>query len=431
MDRLEWIKYSMRQKLHYKLKWTLENFTELIPNNNGEYNGEFVSIKQGKVLVKYNEEFVELVDQKIGNPVFDLFEKIRVTKEEVPNLEEDKITTTIAKVIFNDILLVRGMKNHIPFIKGKLDLKKDILNKIPAIVAHKEKNFTANDLIDLSDGISALTNYGDYFVSSGEMDRLLPPDGLNKIRDKVWNKYETKYGKEWVKNKRYTNEYEKEMLNELKDKLKDDPAFGVLLRGKIINVCLKKLFISAGSEQGFNNDDIQPYVKRGLFEGVINLSEDETVSLYNSMILASVSRGMETQFGGVIAKFILRALSNVIVEVKKDCGTSQCLEILVEKDNAQAWDGFTMVAKSGNKYELTIDELNKMIGKKIKIRHFSQCLLPLNICGVCAGRLLRNSPNKIALAVTDISTALLIGSLKSLHGKDQKNVDIDLNECII
>lgn len=130
---------------------------------------------------------------------------------------------------------------------------------------------------------------------------------------------------------------------------------------------------------------------------------------------------------GYWEKLIESAFNTVKMdEPGSDCGSDKYIEVVLTEKNQDAFMYSYMVKANGKLEELTMENLDKYLNKKIKFRYSGFCKSKTGICNCCAGNFFYRRGNKnIGMAVAQIPTILKLRSMKAFHNSTISTVEID------
>lgn len=227
------------------------------------------------------------------------------------------------------------------------------------------------------------------------------------------------------------------MMNELLDFAKDymegDPSMDMFLsgaRGSIGNN-FKNMFVMKGIIANPDPNAKQKYTvaKSCYIDGI---SPEEYVLFANSLAAGPYARSKKTANGGYLEKQFLAAFQNIqLLPAGSDCGTKKTIKITLTKKNSKLWL-YSFMVEGSRLVELTSDNINKYIGKTVKMRFSALCEAKDGCrCNMCMGNLpyRRGSSANIGTALTVIPSTLKNISMKSFHDSTQKLVEMDINKA--
>ena len=425
ITKLEYLKYAIEGTLLDNLDWYMAMMSLPID----EYvKNTYYRIIDKRYQVKVGDEWSILTDADYKDPIFRSNFKVIVTKEMLINVAED-IETTFGSVIVNYILLTSNFKDIVPFVNGgfKLtDIENNVIAKLLVDDGTGEAgvNIEVKDYIKFVDSCSFLKNLAPLVSVSSTPKTLLAPPGLKEYKAKVMAEMIKRDGPDVFKDYAKVAELEGKLKAFDAEWLKDDPSYGKMLSGKVLNVARAKMFLTHGAEVGFNPQDDADLVANSLEEGWPTEPE-QLAAMFNTTRIGSISRGMETQKGGLMAKILLRVSNSVISP--GDCGTKFGKSVKVTPTLANALSGRYHI-KAGKSVNIeSNDDANGLIGSTIILRSPQYCKEPGdNYCSVCSGDGLAAYPTGIPLLMTEMGGTVLLSAMKKMHGGSLKTLKLDI-----
>lgn len=222
---------------------------------------------------------------------------------------------------------------------------------------------------------------------------------------------------------------EKQILDYVtNDLLKDDPALDPYLSGAGGTLAnnFKNMYIMKGA---IRNPD--PNAKKefniATSSFIDGIQPNEYSLLANSLAGGPYARAKKTELGGYWEKLIEAALNTVKIDGKgTDCGSKDYIEtVLTEKDTAAFIYNY-MIKNDGSLEELTSENIDKYIGKKVKFRSTLFCKSETGVCNCCAGNFFyRRGTDNPGLACASIPTVLKLKSMKAFHDSTISTTEID------
>ena len=135
------------------------------------------------------------------------------------------------------------------------------------------------------------------------------------------------------------------------------------------------------------------------------------------------SKSMKVREGGHLEHLFMNSTAHLKVKNDTDCGTKNYYSIILTKKNAKDWYYSNMVNSSGNLVELTPENADKYIGKKVNFRFSGMCNhKDGTICNACAGNLFK----RIGINNIGITTSIMGSSIKNKSMKRFHDTNIDL-----
>jgi len=213
----------------------------------------------------------------------------------------------------------------------------------------------------------------------------------------------------------------KELLEYARELMKDDPAMDMFLSGAggSFENNFKNMFIMRGSVQDPDPRKSYNIITSNYIDGV---SKEEYSKLANTLAAGPYSRSKKTELGGYWEKLLLVAFQHVVLlDPDTDCGTKRYIEVNVTDKNIGSIMYCYVIMDNGELIEITSENKDKFIGKKIKIRFSSMCEAKNGICNKCAGNLFyRLGIRNIGASTPQIPSKLKVLSMKLFHD-DQLN----------
>jgi hypothetical protein len=221
---------------------------------------------------------------------------------------------------------------------------------------------------------------------------------------------------------------EDELIAYAKDILKDDPGLDVYMSGAggSIDNNFKNLYLMKGAVRNPDPTAKQEFniMESNFTDGV---SADEYSLLANTLAAGPYARAKKTELGGYWEKLFGAALQNITIdEPGSDCGTDKYITIELTSKNINDYMYNYIIKDNGALEELTSDNIDKYMNKKVKMRFSIFCKSKTGICNMCAGNLFnrRNSKN-IGLACIQIPSTLKVRLMKGFHDSTIKISEID------
>lgn len=426
ISKKDFLKYSIDNKNVLKLEWVIAVFSILMEDS------KYVKLGLGNELIVIidNEEYI-LENAIKNNPVFTPTDKISIEKLFIENLTED-IDTTVGRVLLNYILLCYNFKDKVPYINGIIkvsDIESKYIAKLLKDNIKEHDDISVQEYLDFVDACLYLENWADVISYSSTLKSILPPPGVKEYRNKLIKEVIATKGKEALNDYTVIADIENKLKEYDKEFLKDDPSYGKLLDGKILDNSRKKLFLMTGAARNFKEDTNAEMLETSLSEGwdkdPVKLAEQ-----FNSIRYGAFARGKETFKGGLAAKILLRATSSMLIE-KHDCGSKSYKNWEVTKDNAKYLVGRYILS---NDNLLCIEDesiASTYVNKTVKLRSPMYCLAKgENICSICIGKSLSENENSIPLLITSIGEVMLKSSLKKVHNNNVSTTELNLMEAI-
>lgn len=223
---------------------------------------------------------------------------------------------------------------------------------------------------------------------------------------------------------------EKELLEYAKEILKDDPSLDVYDSGAggSFENNFKNMYIMKGAVRDPDPNAKQEYniATSNYINGV---SADEYSIFANSLAAGPYSRAKKTEIGGYWEKLFVSAFQTILLDdPDSDCGTDKYITVDLNDSNISSYMYNYIIKSNGELEELTSDNMDKYINKKVKMRFSCFCKSKMGVCNKCAGNFFyrRGEGNRnIGLATVQIPSKLKLTAMKAFHDSNIKTVQID------
>lgn len=419
MTNIEYFKKVLNTTTIESIKWFYSAFS-LNPGEN-----DYLYLDNNNYNVKLPEGEFKIDNITTQRPLLMFKEPMVITSNDLINVKNN-IETTIGRVIFNRLVLVRNFGNKIDYINEKTNV-----GKIESEIAKRMFNtdiITVPEYLNFTKACGFMEALSRLTTVSATYKNMLPPDGIEEFKMKLIKEFEEKYGKNWYEDRIKIVEFEKRLKEYDNEWMKGDPTDGNLTSGKVKENARTKMFLTFGAELGFDKTTAKPnLVVNSLSQGYPR-NKRQLAQMNNTTRSASYARGKETQEGGAVAKVLLRAIGAVSV-VDGDCGSKIGKLIRVSKDIVKSLNGRYIIE---NGVSRPIKDFTPYLDKEIYIRSpmFCKSDISTSICSVCAGEVLSEYKDSIPLMVNNISSAILGASMAAMHNAVIKTTNLDIREVI-
>lgn len=249
---------------------------------------------------------------------------------------------------------------------------------------------------------------------------------INKKKMELYNKYKKEIDSG---NSVVAEKMEKELLAFAEEYMGDDPSMDMFLSGGggTYGNNFKNLYIMKGPIR-----DPDPNAKQEFNVALSNfcdgVSQDEYFLFANSLATGPYARGKKTETGGYWEKLAVSALQYIILDDEgTDCGTTHYIQPTLDKDNIEMYM-YSYIIEGSKLVELTSQNMDKYVGKKVKMRFSSMCKRTKNgkICSKCAGNMFyRIGFRNIGVACSSVFSTMKNKCMKSFHDGTLQMVEID------
>lgn len=345
------------------------------------------------------------------------------------------VLTTAGLYIYNMHIIAPCFGTMIPYINEPVNGK--VLGKISKTIATAllDKKISPQNYKLYNNRLTRLASCCGFLMDGLSEELITPNPVVEKAKKELFEKYKDEIKKN--NSTLYVDKIENKLLEIAENELKMSPNYTLYQKG--------------GKPSFSNNYKNNMLTVGPLMDPITGKyiiatnSYDEGVNLEtfavacNKAIYASYNRGVKTQDGGAMTKY-LYALMHSIQSGKpgSDCKSTKYRDVLLTKKNFDKyvyrfiWNG--KKDKDGNNIiiELTEDNIDEYIGKVIKLRSPMYCKVPGNtICSVCLGSVFeRMGLKNIGLTTTTPSSVIMNKSMKAMHDISVKLADIDLFKYI-
>lgn len=216
-----------------------------------------------------------------------------------------------------------------------------------------------------------------------------------------------------------------ELLAYARELLKDDPSMDMYnsgARGTFENN-FKNMFVMRGIVSDPDPTKGYNIITSNYIDGV---SKDEYSMLANTLAAGPYARSKKTELGGYWEKLFLSAFQHIILlDEGSDCGTTRTITVSITNKNIK--DLMYNYVVSGDKLiEITSENMNKFIGKTVKMRFASMCESKNGICNKCAGNLwYRIGVRNAGAATPQIPSRIKLLSMKLFHDSQVEFTEMD------
>ena len=388
------------------------------------------NIKEEDITTSF---FMEMFGEFDGKCRFHTYDEITIPPNSYGKDKKNKnsFTTTVGIYIFNKYFIEQDLFDL--FEHGYLneEITDSTFGKINKILSYAlaEDRITVNTLKRYLQKtqktmpyVSIIApNYTDKFITSSRVISKKKEELLKKNKEAIEREDEL-----------VATRIEKELLDYAQDYLKDDPAMDMFNSGARGNVSnhFKNMFVMKGAIK-----DPDPNAKHKYHIATSNLIDgikpEEYTLFSNSLAAGPYSRAKKTEVGGELERLFLYAYQDVMLdEPGSDCGTKRYITVNLTKDNVSDWM-YCYIIEGDKLVELTSENMNKYIGKKIKVRFSSLCENKNGkICNKCAGNLdYRRGLNNTGITTTFVASTMKNISMKSFHDSVARTTVMDIRKA--
>ena len=341
------------------------------------------------------------------------------------NKNSNIIKTTVGIWVFNKAFIEQDLFELFGYINEPITSKmfKKINKRVSyAVVEDKVPLDALKRLITKTEKFQPYCN----ILSASITENMMSiPKAISKKKQELLKKYEKELDEH---DPVVSQKIEQELIKDCKEMLKDDPSIDMINSGAKIdwNNNFKNMFVMKGASK--NPDPLNPngeytVIKSDLTTGI---KPDEYAAFSDSLAFGPYARAKKTADGGAWEKIFVKALEHLtVLEEGSDCGTKRYKEILLTGDNIDDWM-YSYIVEGSRLVELTSDNRDSYIGKKVKLRYSGLCESEKGICNKCAGNLFtRLGIKNVGVASYVIPAKIKLKSMKNFHDSTVKTFDME------
>ena len=341
------------------------------------------------------------------------------------NKNSNIIKTTVGIWVFNKAFIEQDLFELFGYINEPITSKmfKKINKQVSyAVVEDKVPLDALKRLITKTEKFQPYCN----ILSASITENMMSiPKAISKKKQELLKKYEKELDEH---DPVVSQKIEQELIKDCKEMLKDDPSIDMINSGAKIdwNNNFKNMFVMKGASK--NPDPLNPngeytVIKSDLTTGI---KPDEYAAFSDSLAFGPYARAKKTADGGAWEKIFVKALEHLtVLEEGSDCGTKRYKEILLTGDNIDDWM-YSYIVEGSKLVELTSDNRDSYIGKKVKLRYSGLCESEKGICNKCAGNLFtRLGIKNVGVASYVIPAKIKLKSMKNFHDSTVKTFDME------
>ena len=212
-----------------------------------------------------------------------------------------------------------------------------------------------------------------------------------------------------------------ELLDYSRELMSEDPAMDMFSSkaGGSYENNFKNMFVMRGGVKNPDPTKGYNFIYSNYVDGI---TKEEYGDLANTLSAGPYARSKKTEVGGYWEKLFMAALQHIVLaDEGSDCKTDRYIEEYLDKSNMYMFM-YSYVISGGKLEEITSDNRDKFMNKKVKLRFASMCeLKDGKICNKCAGNLFyRMGIKNVGAATPQIASKLKLMSMKLFHD-DQLN----------
>ncbi|HXQ32679.1 MAG TPA: hypothetical protein VN843_01530 [Anaerolineales bacterium] len=435
MKRLDYLKKALNHDLASNLSWITSAFciVKESPQSylSNPYPFRLISTHARYQFINAEKQIEEIEDSQTKEPLLRFKDQLEVDKTWAPNITSS-ITCTVGNLIFNSVSILPSFGSKYPFTNGKISLSihEDYIAKrltdTPRDNSQRDQSkIYVDEYLIFQDTLIYLEQLAPMTNWSATRKLISRPDGIKEFRQKLLKEYEGRINDPTV-----FAEYEEKLRNYDKEWLKDDPSYGTFIKGKILDIARKKMFLAIGIPERLDLKSKMVPITSTLEDGQPTDPIQRTAIL-NGSRFGSYSRGTETINGGVVSKTVIRIGNNYKIDIE-DCGTTFGLHTSYTKESINDLVGRIVIEDKKMIPILTTEQAEYYLGRTIVVRSPAFCKAGPGdrLCKSCSGPALSQYQDGLAIPLTEISQLILTQSLKAMHGKFLSTARADLERVL-
>lgn len=435
MKSLDFLKLALQNNLVSNLGWIYSAFCVTKEGAQAyledPYFLRIVGAHGAYKFVNKEGNLEDLEGTSTAEPLFRFKDRVKVDLTWAPNIK-DSVECSIGNLVFNYVSILPSFGPKYPFASGKLAIADHENYIAKRLTDNPEKGkdrdqdkIYVDEYLRFKDTLIFLEQLAPITSWSATRKGISKPEGIDKYRAELLTEYKGRLNDPTV-----FAEYEGKLKAFDKEYLKDDPAYDTFIKGKVLDISRKKMFLAIGIPERLDlKDPIVPITKT-LEEGQPTDPLEYTAVL-NGARFGSFSRGAETVKGGTVSKSIIRVGSNFKIDME-DCGTTLGINKTYSKDTINYLVGRTIIEKNNFIFIEKIEQANHYLGKPVLIRSPATCQAGPGdrLCKRCSGAGLSQHKEGIIIPLMEISSIILNQALKAMHGSVLSTAEVDLESAL-
>lgn len=384
-----------------------------------------------ELLNNTSSTIMELFGEFNGKSRFNPYDIIEIPANSYgPEGKKNKkaFKTTVGIWIFNKYFIEKDLFDIFKYINKSINdgVFGDINTKLSYALA--EDKITVKQMADYNMKCQLFMGYVSILSPNYTEKMLTCTKAINKKKKELIDKYrkELEAGDEVVATK-----MEKELLDFAVEYMKGDPSMDMFLsgaRGSIGNN-FKNMFVMKGVIKDPDPNAKQPY-KVATSNYIDGISPEEYALFANALAAGPYSRAAKTANGGHLEKLFMNALQHIVAGPEgSDCKTKNTITVTLDKKNIKSYM-YSYIKEGDKLIELTSENMDKYLGKKVKLRYASLCEFKDGVkCHKCMGNAwYRLDKTNAGAASPKIPSTLKNISMKAFHDSVQRLEPIDIDK---
>ena len=412
------VEYFDKALMNYFKNQEYYEIVQLNDNSGKNYVAEvYASVDD---LVKKKSVYVTILSDNVEQRLMSEVDTLDLEPGDVANVEE-KITTTVGRVLFNYLIFVEPFGktfkfNNKPVNLGKGDVTKDINRAL------LDKKISVDSYKVCLDRLFYLGHFTELCTPGFTERSITTTDEIEVRKKELYEKY-----KDTLNDPQTISKIEDELIALDKAYMKGDNSlrFYTPQGSKPFDLYRKKLYITVGGIEAFSKDSSKYEFLRNSLEDGLRV---EDLSIYgNESRKGSYQRGHETQKGGYLTKLVIRAFHDSSVTID-DCETKRGVMIDFNLIPIEKFIGRYILLQ--NKWVELTNSLAKTLPKNhpYLMRSPMYCQCKNGFCYKCIGKLFAELDVKqLSLTIVDITTTFMLASMKNMHGSKLELFELQPN----
>lgn len=391
-----------------------------------------LSIKEEDITTSFiMENFADFGDGPRFQP-YDLIEvPVGGYGGKLPNGKEkrnkNKFTTGVGRLIFNKFFFESEpeLLNAIGYIDDNITKKLygRILNQLGYLML--EDKVSEEVYKRFCKKSQKMMPYVSILAPNHSDNMLTITKKINKRKEQLLKEHAEELAPKDDNSVKVFDQISNELLDYAKELMKDDPAMDMFASGAggSFENNFKNMFIMRGAVKDPTPNKGYNLITSNYVDGI---NKDEYAAIANTLAAGPYARSKKTEVGGYWEKLFMAAFQHIVLlDPGSDCGTDRYIEMNVTDKNIDSI--MYSYAIVGNKLvEITSENRDQFIGKKIKLRFSSMCRAKNGICNKCAGNLFyRLGIKNVGAATPQIPSKLKLLSMKLFHDDQLNFVEMD------
>lgn len=334
--------------------------------------------------------------------------------------------TTVGLWIFNKAFIEKDLFDILGYVSdtytGKIDGK--INTKLSYAVMEDKLSVDALKRFEMK--IQKFMPLCNTISPSYTKEMFLSEEKINKKKQQLLKKYDKEIKAE---NEKVMDQIESELIDYAKEILDGDPSLDMFESGArgSFNNNFKSMFISKGAAKRYSAEGGYDLITSSYMSGI---SKEDYSKVASAMVAGPYSRAKKTETGGYWEKLFMRAFQHIsLLPEGSDCKTKRYLEIELTDKNVDDWM-YSYIIDGSRLVELTSENRDKYIGKKVKFRFSAMCESKDGICSKCAGNLFyRLGIKNVGTATPAIPSKVKVLMMKGFHDSTLKFSEMDIEDA--